>query len=332
MELRKQTLVLLLVSFFSVMNAQKDVTGFLNYGLFNAKVLSGQYLMPHSKMISSAMITDMEATARVKHLGGVDLKVGINYSFVPVSDFLFNVDDMISAGMLKDISLVSGSVEKAPTVASRFLQGQGRPVLDYNSDGGSEMPNGSGFASMMAPVAALSAGIGANTEIGVRYMLPFSSEEAGDAKMYGVTLKHSLKRYFPFLRRTPFLQAAIVGNFSQYSSNIEVSYKGQAGQGLDISAMGYGGGLLVGMDFPVFGFTGNIGYAVTTNEFSLKGTFSDVPSDGILQSPDLVTYDDGFMNYGVGIFFRFYRFRISGNYTYGLYSAINAALAFEFGY
>ena len=332
MKLRKQTLVLLLASFFSVINAQKDVTGFLNYGLFNAKVLSGQYLMPYSKMISSALITDLEATARVKHPGGIDLKIGINYSFVPASGFLFNVNDMIASGALKDISLASGSVEKAPTVAGKFLQGQGRPVLEYNGNGGSEMPNGSGFSSMMAPVVALSAGIGANTEIGMRYMLPFSSEKAGDAKMYGVTLKHSLKRYFPFLRRTPFLQAAIVGNFSQYKSNIDVSYKGQADQQLNISAIGYGGGLLVGMDFPVFGFTGNIGYAVTSNEFSLEGVFSDVPSDGTLQSPELVTFDDGFMNYGVGMFFRFYRFRISGNYTYGLYSAVNAALAFEFGY
>ena len=332
MKLRKYILVLVLVSFFSGIKAQKDVTGFLNYGLFNAKVLSGQYLMPYSKMISSAFITDLEATARVKHPGGIDFKIGINYSFVPVSDFLFNVDDMISAGVLKDVVLASGSVVKSPTVAKRFLQGQERPVLKYGSNAETEMPNGSGFSSMMSPVVALSVGIGANTEIGARYMLPFSTGDAGDATMYGITLKHSLKKYLPFLRRTPFLQAAIVGNFSQYKSNIDVSYKGQTDQQLNISAMGYGGGLLVGMEFPVFGFTGNIGYAVTSNEFSLEGIFSEVPSDGTLQSPELVTFDDGFMNYGIGIFFRFYRFRISGNYTYGLYSAVNAALAFEFGY
>jgi hypothetical protein len=327
----RNIVIVVLTAMVTTANAQKDVTGFLNYGIDNARVLSEQYLMPHSKMISSALIQDFEATARVKHLGGVDLKMGINYSFVPVSDYLFDVNDMISSGVLSNISLVSGSVEKAPTVANRFLQGQHRPVLEYGGEE-NEMPNGSDFSSMMSPVVSVSVGIALNTEIGLNYMLPFGSDNAGDALMFGAAVKHSLKNYFPFLRRSPFLQVALTGNYSKYSSSIDVSYRGQTGQELSIDASGYGGGLLAGMDFPAFGFTGKVGYAVTRNTFSLDGVFSGIPSDGDISSPDLITYDDGFMNYGIGVFFRFYRLRISGNYTYGLYSTINAALAFEFGH
>jgi hypothetical protein len=323
--------LVVLTAVVTTAKAQKDVTGFLNYGIDNARVLSEQYLMPHSKMISSALISDLEATARVKHLGGVDIKMGINYSFVPASDYLFNINEMISSGALSNISLVSGSVEKAPTVAKRFLQGQERPVLEYEGVE-NEMPNGSDFSSMMAPVVSVSVGIALNTEIGLNYMLPFGTDEAGDALMFGATVKHSLKNYFPFLRRSPFLQVALTGSYSKYSSSIDVSYMGQTEQELSIDASGYGGGLLIGMDFPAFGFTGKVGYAVTGNTFSLDGVFSGIPSDGDITSPDLITYDDGFMNYGIGMFFRFYRFRISGNYTYGLYSSINAALAFEFGH
>jgi len=331
MKMIKYIQILIFVLIFTGIKAQKDVTGFLNYGLNNAKVLSQSYLLPQSRMISSALTADFESTARVKHLGGVDLKAGINYSFTPTSDFLFDVQEMISAGMLKDVTLAAGSVIKAPTVAKRFLHGQERPSLEY-AGAESEMPNGSDYNSMLSPVVSVSVGIALNTEIGFNYMLPLGDENTDDATMYGVTLKHSLKNYLPFLRHTPFLQMAIAGNYSKYSSSTAVSYHGQTGQKLTVDAAGYGGGLIVGMDYPVFGFTGNVGYSVTKNSFALDGTFTDVPEDGVVESPELTTYDDGFVNFGVGMFFRVYHFRLSANYTYGLYSALNAGIAYEFGY
>ncbi len=322
--------VFLLTLSFTGVQAQKDVVGFLDYGLNNAKVLSQKYLMPQSKMISSDLTMNLESTAKVKHLGGIDLKVGLNYAFVPAADYLFNVQDMISAGELTDVTLDDGSVVMAPTVAKRYLQGQSRPQLGYNG-AVTEMPNGTDYNSMMSPVVALSVGIALNTEIGISYMLPNGDDNVGSVTMYGATLKHSLKNYLPFIRRTPFLQLALVGNYSKYSSSTDVSYHGQSGQELKIDATGYGGGLLIGMDFPIFGFTGNVGYSVTQNTFSLDGTFEGLPVDGNVESPELTTYDDGFLNFGVGMFFRFYRFRLNANYSYGFYSAINAGIAFEFG-
>ncbi len=311
-------------------NAQNAVTGFLDYGLSNAKVLSEEYLMPQSKMVSSALIADFQSTAGVKHLGGIDLKIGVNYAFVPTADYLFNVEDMISENLLTGITLADGSVVKAPTVAKRFLQGQGRPRLNYNGEV-SEMPNGSDYSSMLSPVVGLSVGLSLNTEIGFSYMLPNGDDNSGNVTMFGVNIKHSLKNYLPFIRRTPFLQMALTGSYSKYSSTTDVSYKDQTGQELSIDATGYGGGLLVGMDFPVFGFTGKVGYYMTQNTFTLDGTFTDIPTDGTVQSPELFTAEEGFMDFGVGMFFRFYRFRLSANYSYGLYSALNAGIAFEFG-
>ena len=149
--------------------------------------------------------------------------------------------------------------------------------------------------------------------------------------MYGVAIKHSIKNYLPFIRRTPFLQLALAGNYSLYKSSLDVSYKSQPEQKLNVDATGYGGKMIIGMDFPVFGFMGAVGYSNSESTFSLDGTFSDVPGEADVQSPELAAYSNGYVNYGLGMFFRLYRFRVSASYSYGLYSMINAQIAFEIG-
>lgn len=321
--------VVFIMIFHQVAIAQTDVTEFLNFGLDNAKLLSERYLMPQGKMVENSLTGGWFATAKVHHLGGIDIQAGVNYVFVSTGDYLFNVEKMIGSGTLQNISLANGSVIQAPTVSKEFLQGQERPLLDYNGVT-TEMPNGSGYNSMLSPLVGITVGISLNTEIALRYMLPVGDPNSGDATMYGVALKHSLKNYIPFIRRTPFLQLALAGNYSSYSSSLDVSYKSQSGQALKVDATGYGGELIVGMDFPVFGFIGAVGYANTESAFSLDGTFIDVPG-GTVESPELVTYNNGYVDYSLGIFFRFYQFRISANYSYGLYSMLNAQLAFELG-
>jgi len=322
--------VIALAVFFQNAAAQKDVVQLLNYGLDNAKVLSGEYLMPQNKMLQSVMSAGWFTTAKVHHLGGFDVKAGMNYTYVPASDFLFNVAALVNEGSLQDISMVEGSVVKAPTVSKVFMEGQGRPVLDYNG-AVSEMPNGSGFDQLVSPLVGVSVGISLNTEIAFRYMIPVKDSYSGDAKMWGAAFKHSLKNYLPFIRRTPFLQLALAGNYSYYGSTIDVSYKSQTGQSLNVDATGYGGKLLIGMDMPVFGFIAAVGYNYSENVFDLKGTFSDVPGETVLESPGLTEYDEGFMDYGIGMFFRFYHFRLSANFYYGTYPVLNARLAYEFG-
>lgn len=329
----KRTIILqIFLALLTVQNvsSQKDVTGFLEYGLNNAKVLSEQYLMPQNKMISTTLSGGWFVTAKVHHLGGLDIKAGINYVFTPSDDFLFNVNDMITSGVLQNVTLTDNHIVMAPTVSKKFLQGQNRPSLDYNGEV-TEMPNGTDFKSLLSPVVGLSVGISLNSEISFRYMIPLNDENNGKASMYGISLKHSLKNYLPFLRRTPHLQMSLAGNYSGYKTSVDVSYRDQSGQSLSMEATGYGGKLLVGMDFPTFGFLGSAGYAVSESTYTLDGTFSDVPGEATLNSPVIAEYDEGYIDLSLGVFFRFYNFRINASYSYGLYSMLNAGLAFEFG-
>ncbi len=321
---------LFIVISYQAATAQKDVTGFLNYGLNNAKLLSEQYLTPQSKMVENSFSNGWFSTAKVHKFGGLDIQAGVNYVFVSADDFLFNVKDMVDAGVLPGAFLANGSVAQTPTVANKFLQGQERPQLVYNGVT-SEMPNGSGYSSMLSPLVGITLGISINTEIAFRYMLPNGDSNSGDVTMYGVAIKHSLKNYLPFVRRTPYLQLALTGNYSSYKSSVDVSYNSQSGQELNAEATGYGGGMVIGMDFPVFGFMGNVGYAMSESTFSLNGTFSDVPGEADVISPELASYSNGYVNYGLGMFLRLYRFRISANYSYGLYSILSAQIAFEIG-
>lgn len=321
---------LIILVFCQTATAQKDVTEFLNYGLSNAQVLSEEYLMPQSKMVEQSFNRGWFATAKVHKFGGIDIQAGMNYVFVAADDFLFNVNSMVDAGLLTGITLADGSVAQAPTVSNEFLQGQDRPMLIYNGVT-SEMPNGSGYSSMLLPQVGVTIGISLNTEVAFRYVLSNGDSNSGDVTMYGVALKHSLKSYLPFIRRTPYLQLALTGNYSSYKSSIDVSYNSQSNQELKTDAAGYGGGVLIGMDFPVFGFMGSAGYAMSESTYSLNGTFSYVPGEEDIVSPQLASYSNGYVNYGLGIFFRLYRFRISANYSYGLYSSLNAQIAYEIG-
>ena len=328
--MKKYIIVLSILVLHQVATAQTDVTEFLNYGVDNAKALSAQYLMPQSKMVENSFSRGWFTTAKVHKLGGLDIQAGVNYVFVSADDFLFNVKGMVDAGTLPGIAMAEGSVEQAPTVSNEFLQGQMLPRLIYN-EVTTDMPNGSGYKSMISPLVGITVGISLNTEVAFRYMLPNGDSNSGDVLMYGVALKHSLKNYLPFVRRTPYLQLALTGNYSAYTSSLDVSYKSQSGQEIKVDATGYGGGLIAGMDFPVFGFMGSVGYAVSESTFSLNGTFSDIPGESNVTSPKLAEYSSGYINYGAGIFFRLYRFRISANYSYGLYSMLNAQIAFEIG-
>ncbi len=321
--------VLFILVFYQAATAQKDVTEFLNFGLDNAKALSEQYLMPQGRMIENTFSEGWFTTAKVHKFGGLDIQAGINYVFVSTDYYVFNVEKMINRGELNNVSLGT-PVILAPTVSKEFLGGQERPRLDYLGVT-TEMPNGSDYNSMISPLVGISVGIALNTEIALRYMIPVGDKKNGDATMYGVALKHSLKNYIPFIRRAPFLEVALAGNYSLYESSLDVSYKTQPEQKLNVSATGYGGKMIVGMDFPVFGFMGAIGYANSESTFSLAGTFSDVPGEPDVQSPELVAFSNGYLNYSFGIFLRLFRFRLSTNVSYGLYSMVNAQIAFELG-
>jgi hypothetical protein len=310
---------------------QSQVVEFLDYGLTNGQVFSEVFLKSYGKQLGETMNGGWFVTAKVLRPGKVELGVHVNYVTVASADRLYNVEQMISNGELTDVTLADGSVVKAPTVANQFFQNQERPRLDYGEEI-RQLPNGSNFGYLVTPTFNVSVGLPLNTELALRYQLPYEDKNIGVATLYGVALKHSIKNYLPFIRRTPFLQVALMGNYALYENKLGVSYRGQNGQELVTEASAYGGKMLIGMDFPVIGFNAGVGYSTYEAAFKFSGSFESIPGETTaVQSPELFRMNDARMVYELSAFMRLLQFRIGASYSISSYSMISGQLVYEFG-
>src|SRR5690554_3572576 len=302
------------------LKAQKQVTDFLEMGVEDARIVSEVYLQPYGEMLGKSLNGGWYNSAGVHRIGGFDLTFGVNMAMVPDVGKTFDVAALLPQ-MSAEWSLEDPNLYMAPTAAGSMTEAL-RPGLVHESGVELELPNGSGFDKLPAPMVQAAVGLPWDTEVAVRFIPSTSLGDAGKINLYGFGVKHSLKQYIPFLKRMPMLQSSLMLGYTRLGSDVGVSYAGGSDQQLEITSGAFTSRLLVGLNMPILALYTGVGYGTTNSDFALKGDFG--PALG--QDPFTLGYTTNGVDFNAGLRLRFGFFAIHGDYTFGDYSMLSAGV------
>lgn len=197
----------------------------LRSGANDSNLLLESYLRPYSAGFGADLNTGWNNTARPYRTLGFDLRVSIAASFVPASDELFNVNDLA----FSQLEVLSGN--STPTIAGPDNVARAQLGETYmNPRSGNreqlyafEMPDGTGFPYVPAPMVQLTVGIPYDTDVSLRAIPSINIPNTdGTINLFGVGVKHGLNQWIPGGALLPVDISAQVG-YTQLNMNVGVN-------------------------------------------------------------------------------------------------------------
>jgi len=324
---------LCLVFLMHLVQAQESVVQYLDVGTKNATVLSESYLYPYASMIDATLLGGWNMSPRVQRSGKFTVHVFVNQGFRESGDNLMNIGDKIDKGQLNGITLKDPSQINAATATFKLKSGQGRPVMIYQ---GNEVatPNGADISALRLPSMSFSIGIPSGTEISAKFTPPMDYPDLGKTLQWGLGVKHSIKNYLALLRNAPYLEAAVMGTYANFRAESTVSYHDQTRQSLVVNGSALSGRFIMGLHFNKADIYGSVGYGSRKSDFTLSGTYEDVPDEGggVISVSDPVrnAYDFSGMEYEAGIQLRLYFLNLQVGYAFSNYSMVSMGAGISF--
>nr|WP_321451724.1 DUF6588 family protein [uncultured Carboxylicivirga sp.] len=322
------TLALLLFS--GIANAQKNFPlDILKAGTHDANLIAQEYLRPYGEMLGVNLNSGWYNSAKVHKIGGFDITISGTYTTAPDSKKSFD----LTALALRELYEINGK-EMAPTMAGDKnqsvlfgLQSEQQVGTEYTQI---EL-QGSDLGTFITPMVQGAVGLPFHTEIMGRFMPRVEYGDYGQAYMWGLGVKHSLKEHIPFVKRLPFIELSALGAYTHFESKLGMT--GTVGSGnFETLSNAYTGRILIGANLPIVAFYSGIGYGNTRSNFDLKGEFT-VGSGGNQtndSNPISMEFVSGNFDFNVGMRIRLAIFSLHADYSVGEYSVITGGVGVNF--
>jgi hypothetical protein len=223
MNLINRFCVMLLLSIFALngssVKGQIDVLDFIYGGLDDAEKILQRYMEPYANIVGADLNAGWYNTARPHSLGGFDVTATVSMARAPSSLLSFDVSGLSLNGTLDP----TGPTE-TPTIAGKQAD---RPELVYTQNvGGNDyeyarftLPNGTGYDYFPLPMAQLTVGLPAGTDVSVRFIPMIKVMDFGEIGLWGVGAKHSVSQWIPVLKRISLLDISVQGGFTSVTTS-----------------------------------------------------------------------------------------------------------------
>ncbi len=296
---------------------QGQIVDFLKAGQADANTLAKSYLLPYGEMLGVNLNSGWYNSAKVHKIGGFDITFSASYTTAPNSKKSFKPGTFET--IQTDAETVPTMAGSSNQSASFYLQGDPTKTNLLNVEG-------AGADVYVNPMIQAAIGLPFHTEIMGRFMPTVKYGDFGEAGLWGLGLKHSIKDYIPFVKRVPFLQASVLAAYTDFSAKLGVDDGTNNGQ-LETSAGGFTTRLLVGVNVPVVSFYTGLGYGTTTSNFDLLGNFSGYEDTN---NPIALEYKTNGFDFNAGMRIRLALISLHADYTVGEYSVITAGIGINF--
>lgn len=341
-----------------------DVGSILQSGREDANALAKAYLEPFGSGFGASLNTGWTNVAAPHSTLGFDLTVSSGLAIVPDGAKSFDVTEL----GLQELQLeesdpmsptINGADETGALLAAYAETPQGEEkILEFN------MPQGSGFGYVPAPMIKAGVGIVKDTEIMFRYMPEYEVGNFGSFSLHGIGAKHGINQWLPGGNLLPVDLSLMFGYTSmdvgsgfdinaddviEDPNNTDNPYNASQWEGQEISLAtdAWSVNALVGKSLPVVSVYAGLGYEASTLNINTPGSYPTViPNEDFdPQNPDQeepfivdavdepidlsIEGDNGFRALA-GFRFRFTIFHISGSYTLSSYSSYNLGVGISF--
>jgi hypothetical protein len=206
---------------FSDLQAQQDISGFLNTSINDLTVLIENYAAPFIKGEGHAVANGWYNTAKTHNLFGFDLTVTINSALLPESERFFE----FLPAQYQFIDLVPGQSIRIPTAVAADRPG---PLLQdftgtiaFNTPSGLGLPQWQGRTLAYMPIAQIGVGLIGGTDLKLRYWPEISIGKSTNSAR-GIALMHEVGQWIPFFERLNLNGSLLVG-YTRLRSNYDFS-------------------------------------------------------------------------------------------------------------
>jgi len=318
----------------------------------DASLLLENYLNPAMKGLMSSMNGGWYSTAKTHKKLGFDITFGLNASFTPDKDkvFEFIADDY------NFLSIADGGSTSIPTVFgednTNTAFNVSMPYQGGNFKSGSfELPGGIAkdlpASAVPAPFVQVGLGLPFKTTIKLRYVPKTSFASKVNANLIGVGLQHDLTQYFGLIGKLPF-SVSLLGAYTSATidytiQNGDLSDQVSVTNGLaqfkvktwTVQALG-------SLDFKIVTLYGGVGFNGGTSNFDIKGEYSltyDIQDSGqnnlstleeTITDPVKLAFKTSGARATIGTRLNLAFFKIFADYTLQEYNTATLGFAFSF--
>jgi hypothetical protein len=328
-----------------------NIGAVLRAGAEDATALTKEYLRPFPTGFGTGLNAGWTESAAPKKTLGFSLQIRPSLAIVPSEAQSFNINDL----NLQKIEVASGENPVTPTISGDNVTGtelvvreNGNELTRFN------MPNGTGFAAVPAPIIQASLGLIKGTDITVRFFPESEIGDYGNVGLIGAAIKHDITQWLPAGGALP-VDISVMAGFNRLSvnANLDVPADGVRnpndpslsnnpnpdfdGQMIETEFNTFVLNALVGKSLPLISVYGGVGYQSASLDLNINGdypvstsvggqTFYNVVSDPVsfgLDSESSVHMLGGFrLRLGVIAFY--------GEATLANYFTANAGIGISF--
>lgn len=329
--------------------AQIDrIDSFLRAGKEDAETITRAYLKPLPSGIGADLNSGWFGSAKPHKTLGFDIQVRGALSFIPSSDQTFDLDNLT----LNKIRPADPGMTVSPTIGGNDAEGP-EVIVEDNGDEVARfnLPSGSGFHMVPAPMIQASVGIVKQTDLIIRFIPKIDLDDYGDFSMHGFGLKHSINQWLPGGKVIP-VDLSIMAGYNRINVSADLNlerdpeylpdptYTGNYdNQKLTTEFNTFNIRALVGKTIPFLSVYGGVGYETSSMSVDVEGDYP-VPVSNPGPGPDFTeTLTDPFsysdegtngMSLIAGANVKLLFFNIYAEYTLAKYSVVNAGFGFSF--
>lgn len=362
--------IILLCFNFNSASAQIENSGdFIRAGIEDANILFKEYLKPFGKGFGPGINSEWIQSAKPHKTLGFDITVRAALAVVPdldksfdVTDFNFNqLEYADDPGDSPITPTISGNNEVGPRMLAQaevqLPDGSTTTatLADFN------MPEGTGFDFVPAPVIQAGVGITNDTEIMVRYMPSMTMPFDGSIELFGAGIKHGINQWLPAGNLLP-VDLALMGGFTSLDVEANLVVNPEVdnftrnpfenapetwdGQNMTMNSEAYTVMALIGKSLPIISVYGGVGYEASTLDLNLNGSYPitapDNPNDPDFeigkykvvqehQDPVALSYEGAnSLKAMAGLRIKLAIISINADYTIGNYPVASAGVGISF--
>jgi len=272
-----------------------DFTAVLNAGIEDTELYLDKFINPVMKGVGFGLANGWYNTAKPHKLLGFDVTANASIAFVPDKDLFFNVEGF------DGLSIESGP-EQVPTVVgpesnTTLLFSTTTPVTfvdpdpasptfnqsvtreevvsgDFDAPAGVDLKDKFGSSFVPVPMVQLGIGLVKNTEIKLRFMPSFSTDDF-KFNFFGVGVLHDFKQWTPGISHLPFDMSGFVG-FTKLSAETDfsdVTDLDGSDQVAEYDVTSVTLQVVASKKLSVLTVYGGFGYSVTNSNLKLKGIY-----------------------------------------------------------
>lgn len=331
----------------------------LRAGSGDANTLLTEYFNPLGKGFGTDLNAGWFSTAKTHSTLGFDITLIGSVALVPSTDEVFDVQSLNFAELEyienqygSSISPTAfGTNKSGPTLGSYFenpITGERELLYSF------EMPQGSGYPYVPAPMLQASVGIIKDTDVTFRLIPPSQLPGNMELDLFGIGFKHGLNQWLPGGRFLPVNLSLQAGYTSLNSSvafdiqpesgaDIQNNYPASTwnGQKAEFTADAFTANALVGKTLPIISVWAGVGYESSTVSMGTPGSYpitvpneeydpNDPENDRIkkidsVDDPIDINYENESSFHAlVGTRIRLAIFNISASYTLAKYPVLQA--------